>query len=185
MGEITWEMRRTHGHVADWIPAELLPRLPQDEVLDRLDEAAALYKKFETSPHEFALGYLEQAQRICKAAPRDEVEQAAGEWLVKAEQAHTAQHAAGCLEQARLIRLANPSATRRERRPTAAQVRHAEALAALKADVVAQVRATYRPDTARLEKLAAGVAKVTADVAVLQKATGPQLTGLQSPDLTK
>lgn len=178
-------MRQRYGHMVGWIPNDLLARIDQDEALDRLDEAEALYKKFETAPQEFAYGYIEQAQQICKAAPRDEVETAAAEWLTKAEAAHTAQHAAGCREQARLIRLANPSATRRDRRPTDTQMRHAEALAALKADIAVLVKSEYRPDIARLDQLTASVAKVTAHVDVIQKTTGPTLTGLQRPDLTK
>jgi hypothetical protein len=185
VGEITGEMRQRYGYKADWIPAELLPRLPQDEVLDRLDEAEALYKKFEASPHEFAVGYLDRAQQICKAAPRDEVEQAAQRWLEKAEQAYTPQHAAGCMEQARLVRLANPSATRRDRTPPPVQTPHSVALAALKADIAAAVDEVLRPGMERMEKLVAGVAQVKTQVAVLEKAAGPQLTGLQSPDLTK
>lgn len=185
MAEITWEMRRRYGHMVGWIPNDLLARIDQDEVLDRLDEAEALYKKFEAAPQEFAYGYVEQAQQICKAAPRDEVERAATEWLSKADAAHTAQHAAGCREQARLIRLANPSATRRERRPTPAQVRHAEALAALKADITSMVKTELCSGTARLDQLAAGVAEVTARVDVMRKTAGPTLTGTQRPDLTK
>ncbi|NNN30732.1 hypothetical protein HLK59_10220 [Streptomyces sp. S3(2020)] len=185
MSEITGDMRQRYGSVADWVPADVLPRIDQDELLDRLDEAEALRKSFEAAPADFARGYVERARKICAAPPRDEVEKAAQEWLVKADQAYTAQHAAGCREQARLIRLANPSATRRDRRPSTAQTRHAVALAALKADIAAQVQVQYRPDTARHEQLAVGVAELTKQVAVIQKTAGPALSGVQSPDLTK
>lgn len=139
MGEITWEMRQKYGRTANWIPDDLLPQLDQDEILDRLDDAEALWAKCDQAPRDVAAGYLERARLICKAAPRDQVEAQAADWIAKAEGAYTSQHAAGCREQARRIRQDNPPATRRPRprvaTPSPEQKRHADAVALLRADV--------------------------------------------------
>jgi hypothetical protein len=185
MGEITLEMRRIYGSKVKWIPEALLPRLDQDEILDRLDDATALMKKFEQAPSDLALGYVDRAKQVCSAAPRDEVEQVAAEWVTKAEQALSPQHYAGCMEQARAIRDANPTATRRLRTLAPEQARHAEALALLKADIAAQVQQFAVGHTARMDQLAAGVAEVTAKVDAMAKTATPGLRSADMPDLTK
>jgi hypothetical protein len=183
MGEITLEMRRVYGDKVKWVPEALLPRLDQDEILDRLDDATALMKKFEQAPGDLALGYFDRAKQVCSAAPRGEVEQEASAWITKAEQAFTPQHSAGCREQARAIRDANPAATRRPRTASPEQMRHSEALALLKADIAAQVRQFAVSHAARIDQLAAGVAEVTATVKAM--GTQPGLHSVDMPDLIK
>lgn len=185
MGEITWEMRRTYGRGVDRLPVALIPRLDQDEILDRLDEAAALMRKFETAPGDLAMGYVERASQVCAAEPRDEVEEAAAAWIGKAEQAYTPQHAAGCREQARMIRAANPSAPRVVRRPSPEEVVHAEALATLKADIAAEIAEITASHNAWLDKTAVDVAEITAHVEVMRKSAEPGMTGVLLPDMTK
>ncbi|MFH9225943.1 hypothetical protein [Streptomyces lydicus] len=182
MGEITLEMRRIYGRDADLIPADVLARIGRDEILDRLDEAQALRAKVKTAPSDLAYGYVERAQQILKAAPRDEVEEAAGHWLQKAQDAYTPTHSAECRRQAALLRTANPAATRRRREPSREEKRHAEALAAFKADVVTALASD--PDwvrmqavrTAQADQLQAGVAELAANVADIRKAMQPDLT---------
>lgn len=184
MGEITWDMRRTYGRHVDQIPADVLARIDHDEILDRLDEAQTLVTKFEKAPGDFATGYLDQARRILAAGPRDEVEAAAQKWVQKAEAAHTPQHASECRRQARVLREAQPAATRRPRKPSAEQVRHAEAVAAFKADVLtsvwAEVAQLQASATARQDQLQAGVAELMANVAEIRKAAEPHMTKVET-----
>lgn len=191
MGEITWEMRQKYHRTVGWIPADLVPHLDQDEILDRLDDAEALWTKFEKAPQDVAPGYLERARQICRGLPRDQVEAEAARWLAKAEQAYTPQHAAGCREQARLIRQDNPTATRRQRPRTTApspeQQRHADAVALLKADVEARVTAGFAAldvrSTAAHDQLRAGISDLTGRIEQIKAERAA--TGVQTPDITK
>ncbi|WP_405994051.1 hypothetical protein [Streptomyces sp. NBC_00986] len=137
MGQITGEMREKYGHQADWIPPGIVARIDEDEILDRLDQAADYWKKAESAPADLARGYMDMGRIICQAAPRDETEQQAQEWMVKAADAHTSVHAAACITKAHEIRQANPPAPRRVRyRPSPEQLAKAQAVAVLQADIV-------------------------------------------------
>jgi len=183
MGEITWEMRRTYGPMAEWIPAGVLVRIGQDEILDRLDEATTLSAKADMAPAEVARGHMEMAREVLAAEPRDEVEREAGRWLAKADGAYTAIHAAECRAQADRIRDANPAAPRRVRAPSPEEVRHAEALASLKADVMGLLEADpeWQGHRARMGELGAQVAAVTASVAEMSKTIEPHMTKVDVP----
>jgi hypothetical protein len=136
MGEITPEMRKRYGRPADWIPPKVLERIDQDEVLDRLDEAADLIRKVDRAPAELARGYMDMARILLEAEPRDETERLAQTWSAKAADAHTSMHAAACLTAANEIREANPAAPRRTRyRPSPEQLAKAQAVAVLQADI--------------------------------------------------
>lgn len=137
MGQITGEMREKYGYQADWIPPGIVARIDEDEILDRLDQAADYWKKAADAPAELARGYMDLGRIVCEAAPRDETEQQAQEWVAKAAEAHTSMHAAACLTKANEIRQANPAAPRRVRyRPSPEQLAKAKAVAVLQADIV-------------------------------------------------
>ncbi|MFJ4924083.1 hypothetical protein [Streptomyces sp. NPDC088736] len=169
MGAITPAMRAEYGQPADWIPAKVLERIDNAEILDRLDEARDLIHKADHAAPDLVWGYRDRAREVCAAEPRDDVERRAQQWITKAEQATTAVHAETCRAEARSIRNANPPAPRRPRTrpPTAEEVRHAEWVASLKAEINAQVRQQTR---GRLEALESGVHSLTATVADLTKA---------------
>lgn len=142
MGQITGEMREKYGRQVNWIPPTVLARLDEDEVLDRLDEAATLFRKADGVPAELARGYMDMARVICEAEPRDETEIQAQKWTAKADDAHTSIHAAACLAKAAEIREANPAAPRRVRyRPSPEQLLKAQAVAALQADILKSANA--------------------------------------------
>jgi hypothetical protein len=137
MGEITGAMREKYGRPVDWIPKTVLERIDQDEILDRLDETADLFRKVDRAPRELAQGYMDMAREICEAEPRDETERQARTWSAKADSAHTSMHAAACLVKANEIRRENPAAPRRKRyRPSPEQLAKAKAVAVLQADIV-------------------------------------------------
>lgn len=139
MGEITPALRAKYSAVADYFEADTLAKLDQTEVLDRLDEAQALYTKaFGPGVNgDLTWGYLDWAKAICKAAPRDETERLAVEWEAKAQTAHTNLAASAYLEKASQIRQANPPAPRRLRPAvkTPEQVEAERNMMLLKADV--------------------------------------------------
>lgn len=136
MGEITPEMRKRYGRPANWIPKTVLDRIDEDEVLDRLDEAAGLIRKADNAPAELARGYMDMARILLEAQPRDETARQAQSWTAKAADAHTSMHAAACSTKAAEIRAANPAAPRRKRyRPSPEQLAKAQAVAVLQADI--------------------------------------------------
>lgn len=137
MGQITQEMRGKYGRPVDWIPLTVLARIDEDEILDRLDETADLFRKVDRAPAELARGYMDMAREICEAEPRAETERLALVWSEKAAGAHTPMHASACLTRANEIRREHPAAPRRKRyRPSPEQLAKAKAVAVLQADIV-------------------------------------------------
>ena len=161
-------MRAKYSAVADYFESDVLAKLDQTEVLDRLDEALALHTKaFGPGVRgDMTWGYLDWAKAICKAAPRDETERLAAEWEAKAQTAHTNLAAAAYLEKASEIRKANPPAPRRVRPPvkTPEQVEAERDRMLLKADVAkaaAKERARKAAEDALYKEQLAGRAQWT------------------------
>lgn len=124
MASISPQLRAKYGRNADAVPADVLAAIGQDELLDRLDEAAALtVKAMSTQSPVLTRGYLDQVRRVLRAQPRDVTEAQAGQWLAKADAAHTSQFADTCRERAALIRSQNPVAPRRARTAAATSAR--------------------------------------------------------------
>lgn len=133
MGRITTEVWEKYRRERDLIPADILARIDQDEVLDRLDAAHDLYLKADATPSgQLARSYTARARLVCKAEPRADTEAQAQVWLDKAETAHTTEYAAACRENADRIRAENPIAPRRKR---ADGLSMTDAVAQLQADV--------------------------------------------------
>lgn len=176
MGAITPHMRATYGTLVDGIPTDIVERVDQDELFDRLDEARDLVAKSDRAAPDLVWGYRDQARAVLEAAPRADVDQRAQQWIDKAEQAVTAEHAAACHAEARRIRIDNPSAPRRPRprQPTAEEIRHAQWVAELKAEVAAQVR---QANGQRLRSLSTGIAALNDSLADLVKAQQAGTTG--------
>lgn len=152
MGQITPELRATYPQVVDHFDPVTLSKLDQGEVLDRLDAAQELHTKAfaANTPRELVWGYLQKAQAVCQAAPRDETERLAQEWVEKAQAAHTNETAAVFLNKAAEIRQANPQAPRRPRAAakTPEQLKAEADVMLLKADV-ARAAAVERARQAR------------------------------------
>jgi hypothetical protein len=163
MGEITPELRAKYPQVIDYMDADTLGKLDQTEVLDRLDEAQVLYMKaFGPGVRgDLTWGFIDRAKAICKAAPRDETERRAQEWVSKAQAAHTNVGASGYLEKATQIRRENPQAPRRPRAAvkTPEQQKAEADVLLLKADVAkaaAVERARQRREDAEYAEQLAG-----------------------------
>lgn len=159
MGKITHELRAKFPHIADYFEADTLAKLDQAEVLDRLDEAQDLYAKaFGPGVRgDLTWGFIDRAKAICKAAPRDETEQRAQEWVAKAQAAHTGVGASAYLEKAGQIRRENPQAPRRHRAAvkTPEQLKAETDVMLLKADVAKAAAAERaREDAEYAEQLA-------------------------------
>ncbi|QIY72051.1 hypothetical protein HEP84_25780 [Streptomyces sp. RLB1-33] len=139
MGKITPELRAKFPLLVGWFDADAVEKLDQAEVLDRLDEAQEIYSRA-FGPNvrgDLTWGFIEQAQAVCKAAPRDETERQAQVWVAKAEAAFTSLAASAYLEMAEEIRRENPQAPRRPRAAvkTPEQVEAERDVVMLKADV--------------------------------------------------
>jgi hypothetical protein len=163
MGAITPEMRERYGYIVDWLPQDVLSRIDQDEVLDRLDAAQEWMTKAAKPgmPADLFRGYIARAQEFLKARPRAEVETEAQRWTEKAEKAFTPQHASACISKAIEVRTQNAVAPRRVRpKPkTPEQLRHEMALKAVKADLVkaeAAAREKKRQEDAEYAEQLAG-----------------------------
>lgn len=116
MAEVTAALRARYPQHADQIPPDVLRAIDANELLDRLDEAASLLDKALATPSPVLdRGYRDQARRILAAQPRELTEARAGQWLSKADSAHTPQYAETCRAEAEAIRSANPPAPRRPR----------------------------------------------------------------------
>ncbi|MFE2838340.1 hypothetical protein ACFXI6_46505 [Streptomyces mirabilis] len=152
MGEITPELRARFPQIIDYFDADTLGKLDQAEVLDRLDEAQDLYgKAFGPDVRgDLTWGFIDRAKAVCKAAPRDETERQAQEWVTKAQAAHTNVAASAYLEKAAEIRRENPQAPRRPRAAvkTPEQLEAEQNMLLLKADV-AKAAAAERARQAR------------------------------------
>lgn len=136
MAEITSDLREQYGSTCALIPADVLTRIDEDEVLDRLDEAHALYRKAEQAPADISGGYRDRARAVCQAEPRDVTEQQAQQWLAKADAAASAAHRGTCLDEAQAIRARQPQAPRRTRTgPAAEERRRRQAEARLRSDI--------------------------------------------------
>ncbi|MDI5964816.1 hypothetical protein [Streptantibioticus silvisoli] len=146
MGVITPEVRAEYGGQIRLIPSDMITRLPQEELLDRLAEAKRLHTKAAKAETPYlAIGYHEKARLLCKAEPRDETELLAREWVAKAAAAHTGVLASACLEKAEEIRRSNPAAPRvTPVVQTAEMLEKAEAVTKLRQDVARKAAAAGR-----------------------------------------
>jgi hypothetical protein len=127
VAEITPQIREKYKSWADSVPPDILAKIDEAELLDRLDEAASFRAKAAaTASPVLRSGYLVQARGIIRAAPRAAVEARITDLLAKADGAATGQYRESCRSEAERLRAANHPAPRRHRpasTPPAAPVR--------------------------------------------------------------
>ncbi len=115
MATITKRIRDQHGFNADIVPPDVLAKIDQAELLDRLVHAGDLIRKSSTTgDRTLRRGYADLARAVLAAQPRAAVRQRVSDLVAKAEAMPGGAQADALRRQARDFQEQNPAAPQRD-----------------------------------------------------------------------
>jgi hypothetical protein len=122
MAQVTPEIRRAYGLTAELVPTDILAKIPQSELVDRLEYAQSLVKKQASADPRERRELAERARAMLRAQPRNVTEQAVAATITKGS-AISDGASTGAVQAARRLLEEHPPAPRRKAaRPVAKSI---------------------------------------------------------------